>query len=98
MQTTKTMQRKIDRILEVFDFERCSRIMQALNWQCHGTMGAAVPSAQRLHETARRLMENVAADKDITFSATGGLICRRVGKKDLELAFEIERWSNADLD
>lgn len=63
-----TEQKKIESIMEDFDFNRVHDVMYYLDWQWAQT---GVPTVDEIKKEARRLLEEAVKEK--TYIATGGL-------------------------
>jgi hypothetical protein len=102
---------EIEDILDEFDFEKVSKVMEALEWKwCDAADG--IPRIGELRKKARYLLKEVyqkafAADLGVDYVlATGGFKARAVKgmmpdddfnwKIYLELTFEVASWDNYD--
>lgn len=84
------MKKHIDEILDNFDFEKVREVMIFLNWKWFFSSGYRIPTVDEIKDSAIKLLNEVASNKNKTYSvATGGFKASKYDK-DLELEFTIE--------
>lgn len=81
------MQDQIDEIMDHFDFSRCERAMDCLDWQW---LGQPVTTPM-LRQKARELLRDVSENEYMAYCATGGLVARNDAGV-LSLTFKLESW------
>lgn len=90
------IERSIEEIMNYFDFREVHEAMKALDWTWV-TCSGRTPDVKNLRVTARRLLTEVAYEKErVTYIGTGGFIARKNGDS-LSLSFEITDWDNSLL-
>jgi hypothetical protein len=89
-------QDQIEYILNKFNFFKMRQVMIGLNWTWRGE--AFSPSADRLRDRARSLLESVAAsDMETTYVETGGFLAQKIDGHRLRLFFVVERADSTDI-
>lgn len=80
-----TRQQQIEKILEVFDFEKVRAYMASTDWEWGSDKGEEeIPSVDILKSTARRLLEEC-----VDYTSTGGLhVIEIYGELDLLFCIE----------
>jgi hypothetical protein len=83
--------KKIEDILDEFNFEKVHKAMEALDWTWHDS---GVPTIAELRRSARRLLNKVAEhDGDIEMSGGGFQVQKEYG--DIGLFFYIDNvWAS----
>ena len=89
----KDAEKKIDNILNNFDFDKVHNYMVENNWRWATEFGELiVPSIERLKHRARQILEEVAnKEREVTFIATGGFKAIKL-YGTLTLDFVIADW------
>lgn len=85
------MKDKIEQVMDGFDFEKVYQVMKLLDWQWENPDNlGAIPGIERLKATARRLLQEVAEDRDFSRHSTGGFYATKHEDGELALEFLIE--------
>lgn len=103
---TEKDQEIIDEIMDNFDFHRCHRVMEFLDWTYsrpdNGNFVSYTPSIADLRKTARSLLKSaikeINSNKEQYLCKTGGFVVTALLVDGiniyLNLSFEITEWNN----
>ena len=93
--TIKSMEEKINEIMENFDFENVHKVMVALEWEWSFSRGGSgIPSVKSLKERAGELLsdvEDLICEGDTITSSSGGFEAK-YHDGCLSLSFIVEEW------
>lgn len=91
----KVFQKKIDDIMENFDFYKVHHAMSLLNWVWINSGG--VPSIDDIKKNSLRLLNEVVRHDENTIQiSSGGLRADKIDGNYLELSFVLEYWEALD--
>ena len=89
----KSMEDKIEEIIEHFDFEKVLDVMKHLDWKWSIGNENRTPNIPELKSRARDVLQDVVDDQHTFWSISTGGFCARKQKNNLELVFQLTRWT-----
>lgn len=89
---SKATKRKVEEVLDGFDFDEMVRIMYLTEhkWRSKNGRDMYFPDAERIKTTARSLLEGVAESDELHINSSGGLSATCTGES-LSLSYEAVR-------
>lgn len=94
MQISDKDQERIDNIMDNFDFNQVSLVMEALNWKWGNDDSS--PTQSEIRSSARQLLKDLVCEPELSGLATGGFFATRHPCGELDLKFVVDHWTTGE--